>query len=200
MTLSFSNIGKKFYQRWIFRRISGKLSVSEKLVLIGRNGSGKSTLMRIFAGQLSQSEGELEYRIGNKKLPVGNLYQYISWSAPYLDMYLDLSLAEHLNLHFRFKECLLNHPQEIIDVLKLNEHEHKKLRYYSSGMLQRAKVGMALFTKSPLLLLDEPTSNMDTQNAALMLDLIHTYSQNRLLILASNMEREYDGIENIITL
>ena len=133
-------------------------------------------------------------------MSITQLYPHISWSAPYLDLYLDLTLEEHLNMHFRFKKCLLDDEKEVMKILQLEKHKHKKLRYYSSGMLQRAKVGLALFTQTPILLLDEPTSNMDTQNADKILTLIEENLQNRIFILASNMEREYQSFPKILSL
>ncbi len=200
MQLSFSKLGKKFYHRWIFRNLDCLVSAPTKLVLVGSNGSGKSTLMRILAGQLSPTEGKLSYTLGGKRIPLDKIYRHISWTAPYLDIYPDLNFLEHLRLHFRFKTCLLESPEAVIDRLRLSPHKDKKLRYYSSGMLQRAKVGIALFTQSDILLLDEPTSNMDSQNAQRMLELIRTYSKGRLLILASNMDREYEGTEHLLRL
>ena len=95
---------------------------------------------------------------------------------------------------------LLKNPEEVIDILNLRPHIDKKLRFYSSGMLQRAKVGLALFTQSDILLLDEPTSNMDPDNANLILDLIDNHLEERTYVLASNMEREYQSFEHILRL
>lgn len=189
--LAFSGIGKKYYQRWIFRNLNGELKPGDTLALIGQNGSGKSTLLRILAAQLSATEGKIQYSYDNQAITSSQIYRYLSWSAPSLSIYLDLSLDEHLALHFRFKPCLLESWQALPRILKLEDHRDKKLRFYSSGMLQRVKVALALFSDTPLLFLDEPTSNMDTHNASYMLDLIQQYSQERITVLASNMQREH---------
>ncbi|RMG27996.1 MAG: ATP-binding cassette domain-containing protein [Bacteroidetes bacterium] len=198
--LSFSGLGKKYYQRWLFRDLAWEAASPCRLAITGSNGSGKSTLLRILGGQLNPTEGQLAFFKGAERLSVLRLYPHLSWSAPFVELYQDLSLEEHIRLHFRFKTCLLPRPEDLIDQLRLRGHEHKKLRYYSSGMRQRAQVGLALFTRSDMLLLDEPTSNMDSHNARLMLELIHTYSQNRILIMASNMEREFETFEDRIRL
>lgn len=193
MRITLNEVGKKFYQRWVFRGISFDIGQGDLLALTGSNGSGKSTLMRIIAAQLKPNEGQVSYTLENELLPSADIYKHISWSGPYIDLYPDLNLREMFVLHFRFKRCLLPDFQQAFDLLELSEHAEKPLRFYSSGMLQRCKVGLALFTDTPFLLLDEPTSNMDTKNAAKILQMIQTYRQHRLLILASNMEREYES-------
>ncbi len=200
MNIFLQDIGKKFYGRWLFREIQQDLKAGERLALVGSNGSGKSTLLRIIAGQMNPSEGRVIYQLNGKKLNAEHFFQHLSWSGPYIELYQDLTFAEHLRLHFRFKKCLFDQAEEIIDLLHLRPHKDKKLRFYSSGMQQRAKVGLALFTQSRLLLLDEPTSNMDSENASRMLELIETHLGDRILVLASNMEREFHTFEKVLRL
>ena len=137
---------------------------------------------------------------GKNRIPLGGLYQFISWAAPYIDAYDDLNLEELFSIYFQLKTCLLDSTEDVIRELQLWEDRKKPLKYYSSGMLQRAKVGMALFTDSELLLLDEPTANMDDANASRILSLINEYSKERMLVLASNMSREFDRFDSIIRL
>lgn len=187
-------VGKRFYQRWLFRSMSHDFSAHPHLALVGPNGSGKSTLMRIIAGQMIPTEGKVRYRINGEIVPTNQWYQSLSWSGPYVALYPDLTLREHLNLHFRFKDCLLPDQEALIEILRLKAHVDKPLRVYSSGMLQRVKVGTALFTDTPVLMLDEPTSNMDQENADYMLGLIQQYLGARIFILASNLAREYQTL------
>lgn len=197
--IELEGIGKKFNKRWLFKDLTFSLGKQKKLALIGTNGSGKSTLLRILAAQTTPSSGKIRYHLNGKILPLADAYKYISWMGPYLEVFPELTLTELFTLHFRFKSPLLS-PSEIIELLNLSEEKDKMLRYYSSGMLQRAKVGLALFTDSKVLMLDEPTSNMDKKNADLILGLIDTYLGDRIFILASNMEREYDTFQNQLRL
>ncbi|MEZ4825731.1 MAG: ATP-binding cassette domain-containing protein [Bacteroidia bacterium] len=200
LNIQLEGIGKKFYHRWIFRDISHDFSIHPQLALVGRNGSGKSTLLRIIAGQLTPSAGKIVWTEGEFRIPAEQYYRHLSWAGPFTDLYPDLTLKEHIRLHFQFKACILPEPEELISLLKLEDHQDKMLRYYSSGMLQRVKVGLALFSRSNLLILDEPTSNMDSANAEWMLGLINTHLNNRFYLLASNMEREYQNIPRILQL
>ncbi len=198
--IQLEEVGKKFYQRWIFRHISQTISPGTSTVIRGGNGSGKSTLLRIIAGQLPYSEGKITYSFMDEKIPLHKWYQHISWSAPAIDLYPDLSLSEFWTFHFRLKGCLLSSIGEMAEILELTNQLDKKLRFFSSGMLQRAKVGTALFSKTSILLLDEPTSNLDSYYSELLLKLIHTYTNDRTFILASNLAREYQHIDQQILL
>lgn len=200
MEIELQGIGKKFYGRWLFRNLNQQLKAGDRIALVGSNGSGKSTLLRIIAGQMQASEGKLSYVSEGKKIDPELFFRQISWSGPYVELYQDLSFAEHLRLHFRFRKCLLGSEEEVIERLQLGPHRDKKLRFYSSGMLQRAKVGLALFTQSEVLMLDEPTSNMDRDNARRILGLLESHLGDRIFILASNMEREFGSFSNILRL
>lgn len=192
--ISLKGIGKKFNRNWLFKDLDLSLGEHKKVALVGTNGSGKSTLLRIIAAQTSPSAGKVQYFIDGKKIPQDQVYQHISWMGPYVEVFPELTLEEQFRLHFKFKTPLLSSIEEMIKVLDLWDDKDKLLNYYSSGMLQRAKVGMAIFTQSRVLMLDEPTSNMDKDNARKILDLIDQYLGDRILIMASNMEREYDPI------
>lgn len=196
-TLQLQHIGKRFQGKWLFRELTFTLQQGEQLALLGMNGAGKSTLMRIIAGQLTPTEGKVVMISGKKRISHDFFYPFVSWTSPAMQLYPDLTLKEHIDLHFQLKNCLLPTPTDMIDLLQLQKDADKKLRFYSSGMLQRVKVGLALFSQSQILLLDEPTANMDTENAQRILDLIQTYVGNRVYLLASNLEREYAGMERL---
>ncbi|MEL6649872.1 MAG: ATP-binding cassette domain-containing protein [Bacteroidota bacterium] len=198
--IRLEQVGKQFYRRWIFRDINLNLGEHPQTALVGTNGSGKSTLLRIIAGQLAPSEGQISFHAGEKKLPVARVYQHLSWAGPQVEMYPELTLEELIRLHFQLKTCLLPDPMELIDLLRFRGHHQKPLKFFSSGMQQRAKVGIALLSQSDLLLLDEPTSNMDEANASRMLELIDQYRQDRVFVLASNLPREHERLDHRIQL
>ena len=200
VSLEVQNLGKKFYHRWVFKNLSFTLEPSEQVAIVGSNGSGKSTLLHLLAGQTLPTEGKVKMNSSKKPLPREKWYTHLSWASPAMEIYTELSLAEHLRLHFTFNKCILDDPQEIIQVLKLKGHAHKPLRFFSSGMLQKVKIGQAIFTESSILLLDEPTSFMDDSNSALTLDLVQSFVKDRILVIATNIEREHKLFERHIRL
>jgi ABC-type multidrug transport system ATPase subunit len=68
---------------------------------------------------------------------------------------------------------------------------NKQIRYFSSGMKQRLKLGLAIFSNCPILLLDEPCSNLDKEGYALYKQLIAQYAMHKLIIVGSNDPEEY---------
>lgn len=200
LKVNLDSVGKKYYQQWIFKDLSYDINPGNHVAVIGSNGSGKSTLLKLISGQALPSSGKISFSNSFGPIPYSQIYLHLSWAGPFLDPYPDLTLLEYTNLHFRFKQCLLPDKSEIISILRFEKHIQKQLRNFSSGMLQRLMVGMALFSKSDLLLLDEPTSNMDTENAAYTLALIKKYLGDRTYVLASNLPREYESISSKILL
>ena len=74
------------------------------------------------------------------------------------------------------------------------------MRYYSSGMKQRVRLAQALFSDTPVVLLDEPCTNLDVEGIVLYRELIRDYTAGRLLIVSSNDLQEYDFCEERINI
>ncbi|MFN8394353.1 MAG: ATP-binding cassette domain-containing protein [Bacteroidia bacterium] len=185
-----TGLGKRFFRQWVFRGMDFEVQQGERVLLTGDNGSGKSTLMRILAGQLAPTEGQLSLVVDGKKIDPEFWYQYLSWSGPYMELYTDLSLAEAVHLHASFRKLIVPEA-DVLDLLQLQDHRNKLLKHFSSGMMHRVKVGLSILSQSKILLLDEATTNMDEANSKLVLDLMDHYIGDRLLIFASNRPEEF---------
>ena len=135
--LEVSGVSQKFLRSWIFKDISLSLESGKSMLITGPNGSGKSTLLRIIAGQLEPTKGSVSLTIDGKVIPREFTYRHLCWSGPYFDLYTDLTLEEAIQMHFQFKDCILNKPKDIIQELKLKAHARRALKNYSSGMLLR---------------------------------------------------------------
>lgn len=79
----------------------------------------------------------------------------------------------------------------VIELLNMHSSRNKLIRYFSSGMKQRLKLALAFCSDTPMLMLDEPTSNLDKQGVAWYLELVQQFAANRLTIICSNQEQEY---------
>lgn len=198
MTIALNNVGRRFNQEWIFRNLSCQFNAGEKYAVLGPNGSGKSTLLSIVLGSLSPSEGTIAYEEG-KEVSVEKIYQYISFAAPYLDLIEEFTLEETIDFHFKFKQLFEGLTKEaVLDRLGLAKSQDKPLKYFSSGMKQRTKLVLACCTNTPILLLDEPTSNLDQQGLVWYRDLIADFTQNKLVIVGSNQEVEYSFCNHFV--
>lgn len=193
MKITLQNTGRRFNQEWIFRKVDYTFSSNNKYVILGPNGSGKSTLIKVLTGQLTPSEGKIQFFLGDNEIHVDDIYQHVSIAAPYIELIEEYTLNELLDFHFKFKAFILDFDkQKIVSLLKMEKSINKQVKYFSSGMKQRVKLVLACCSASDILFLDEPTSNMDVEGEKWYLELIEkTYSGNRILIIGSNQQKEY---------
>ena len=197
MNIQLSNISKRYNYEWIFRKVDFEFTSDNNYVILGANGSGKSTLLKLIAGNLIPSEGEISYRIKDSKSEIktiaeDKIYNYISYAAPYLDLFDEFTFTETIQFQEKFKSFYNGlTTKQIIELTKLDKAKNKQLKYFSSGMKQRVKLALAILCNTPLLFLDEPTSNLDKKAIAWYQNLINNYSENRLIIVCSN-QQEYE--------
>lgn len=194
MTISLEKTGKRFNYEWIFRKIDFTFEKGNRYAILGPNGSGKSTLLQIIAGSLTQSEGKIHYSLNWQSLANENVFRYLSLATPYLELIEEYTLAELLYFQKEFKPFLNNISIEAIaKAVQLENALHKQIRYFSSGMKQRAKLAQAIFADTPLLLLDEPCTNLDEAGIQLYHDLLMQFTTNKLVIISSNDVQEYSA-------
>lgn len=199
MEITLKNIGRRFNRDWIFRDVNYSFSKGNSYAILGRNGSGKSTLLQIIAGSLTPSEGIIEIGFNGKSCDPDDVHQSLSIAAPYLELIEEFTLSEMIDFHFKFKSYLKDlNKKRLIEILDLQSSQNKALKYFSSGMKQRTKLALAIFSDTPLLLLDEPASNLDAEAISWYLDLIQRYSSDRIVIVCSNQEYEYSFCQNQI--
>lgn len=199
MTISLINTGKRFNRDWIFRHINFQFLPGNIYAIIGPNGSGKSTLLQVIAGALSPSEGKLTYQRNNNAgdkttgATPEEVYLQIAFAAPYLELIEEMTLREFLLFHEKFKPFKTTVSiQDIIRTIGLEDAVNKQIRYFSSGMKQRVKLAQSFFSDTPVLLLDEPCTNLDKEGVSLYRQLIVDYGKGRLVIISSNDPVEYD--------
>ena len=138
------------------------------------------------------NEGGIAYHHLDKIIEPEKIFKKISFAAPYLDLVEEMTLYEFLSFHGKMKSWIdLFDTKKIIFLLDLEKSAHKQLRYFSSGMKQRVKLAQAIFSNVPVVLLDEPTTNLDEEGIQLYKTLIENYCENRLVIISSNDKEEY---------
>ncbi len=206
--ISLIDSGKRFNRDWIFRHITHTFETGRSYAITGPNGSGKSTLLQSIAGSIQLSEGREEYGISTTEqgilniegkaeqytnVPSENFYRYLSIAAPYVELIEEMTAKEFLHFHRQFKPLVSQVSiDEILSVIGLEKSADKQIRYFSSGMKQRIKLAQAIFSDVPVLLLDEPCTNLDTGGYQLYHKLMEGYCTNKLIIVSSNDEQEMD--------
>lgn len=202
-TITLENTGKRYGRDWIFRKINYQFSQGKSYALLGPNGSGKSTLLQLIAGNQSPTEGAVKFYRNNQIIETEDVFRHISLCAPYMQLIEEFTLMEQLRFHFSFKTGMSGMTgiermsgktgiERICGILGLERHADKQIRHFSSGMKQRVKLCLAVLSEVPVVLLDEPATNLDEAGVKWYKDLLKNYLNDRLLIISSNRLEEYE--------
>lgn len=192
MKICLEKAGKRYQRHWVFKELSYTFESSNAYALLGANGSGKSTLLRVISGLQSASQGKVIYQNAGTDLPLSEAFTTLSYCAPGMELPEEMTLLEFFEFHFSFKKPIGGLKiKDIIELTGLNKSAQKSIADYSSGMKQRVKLAQAIFSDTPVLLLDEPATNLDEAGVQQYLDWMARFGSNRLVIVASNDEREY---------
>ena len=189
-----------FGRRLIFDKINYQFSPGKVYGLAGRNGSGKSTLAKIIDGLLTPTRGKVLHKLNGKDIPEIKIQDNLGFVSPYLVLYDEFTAWENLEhlakirgLHFD-EECAAG----LLKDFGIHSRRNDLLKGYSSGMKQRMKFIFSLLHDPPLLIFDEPTSNLDTAGKQVVYDTIRREAESKIVILASNEENDLEFCDEII--
>ncbi len=200
MKITLTQTGKRYNREWIFRGFDHEFKSSYSYAITGPNGSGKSTLLQVIAGAVMASEGKIVFTDGEgREMAEAEAYKEVSIVAPYLELIEEMTAMELLHFHQQFKPLLLS-IEDCLHQVGLKKAAHKQIRYFSSGMKQRLKLAQAFLSQTQILLLDEPTTNLDASGIELYHHLMAQFTDNRILIVCSNDKNEYEGCKEIISI
>lgn len=187
LEIRLQNLSKKFGSTRILKDFSHTFRDSSPCHIEGPNGSGKSSLLKIIAGFTTPDQGSIQWMHNDKSLTAPEIWSLLSYAAPYIDVPEEFTLTELLNFHTKFRPFQNNlTPEYLIDRAGLTKSKDKTVRSFSSGMKQRVKLGLAILADTPLLLLDEPVSNLDKAGKDFYAGLINDFGKNRMIIVCSN--------------
>jgi ABC-type multidrug transport system ATPase subunit len=199
MQLLIDQLGKRFNREWIFKQFSAKLQAGKSYTFVGPNGSGKSTLLHVISGVMPSTEGKIIYQLGNQTIEEDKWYRQLVIAAPYLELIEEFSLLELLDFHTRFKPFKEGiSKNELVERIELEGSKNKAIKYFSSGMKQRLKLALAFYSNVPVVMLDEPTSNLDAKWSAWYREEVQQLSPDQILLICSNVPAEYDFCDTII--
>lgn len=201
MDLSIQSLTKSFSGRTIFKDLHVHIPSGSRWAITGRNGAGKSTLLKILSGALLPSSGTVVYSNNGLKLEEDQVYKYVHFVAPYNTIIEEQRISEVFQMHQQLG---------LLKSFTSFDEWHARLSYtypldipvkaFSSGMKQRIKLGLALLDERPLILLDEPGSNLDKQGKQWLGEMIANLSRKQTIIIASNEPEEIIWGENEIHL
>lgn len=201
MKIKFASVSKRYRREWILRNIDLELEPAGRYAVTGPNGSGKSTFLKMLSGHLSPTKGKITFTKNERQIEIMDVYKHLSFAAPYIELIEEFTLLEALHFHQGFRPFLSGlNPNNVIEILGLQKATHSPIMQFSSGMKQRLKLALACMTQANFILLDEPTTNLDTQGMAWYQELLNSYIQDRLVIIASNVPDDYRICEHFINI
>ena len=202
MQIQLNAASKRFNKEWIFSNLDFSFTTGQHYALIGNNGSGKSTLLQIIAGYIGLTKGTIHWtNTAGLAIDSSNIFQHISIAAPYLELVEEFTALEQIAFHQEFKPLQSGlEPIELLEKIGLGNAAKKQIRNFSSGMKQRLKLALAIFDQAPILLLDEPCSNLDQEGIQTYHQLMQAYAMHKLIIVASNDPQEYQFCSQQVSL
>lgn len=197
-----SSLSKSFGRRLIFKDIGFSLEDSGIFGIAGPNGSGKSTLVKIIAGLISPSSGKIIHSFSGKEIIPERLHNHIGFISTYLILYEEFTAWENLTISSNIRGVKFSNEkvETLLNKFLIFNRRNDLVKTYSSGMKQRLKFIFALMHSPDVLILDEPTSNLDEEGKKVVYDIIQEEGKDRIVVIASNEEKDLNLCEQIIFL
>jgi len=192
--IRLENVEHRFGLRKVFQNISMTVTSGQTGIIMGANGAGKSTLLKIVAGLLPPTTGKVHIEVNGVALDAAGKRKQIGYVAPDLTLYRELTGAENLEFFANLRGITLTHEdlKNLLTRVGLRGRGRDLAGTYSSGMRQRLKYAFALLGDPAILLLDEPTANLDVHGIAIVEEILDTHLKQpgRVAIVATNEPRE----------
>ncbi|MCU5407433.1 ABC transporter ATP-binding protein [Bacillus cereus] len=184
--IRLENVNKKFSgESSVLRNINLTFRSGERIGIVGSIGSGKTTLLRIIMGIYRPASGKVVHFINKNQIG------YLPASK---GIYDELTVLENLIFWTKAFNKSIEVVKEIITNLKMESMVKKKASQLSSGMKQKLAFACAIIHKPKVLILDEPTVNLDVENRILLKNIIKNYLPDSCIIITSH---NFDDIENL---
>ena len=189
MKIILNNISKKYNKKYVFKNFSYQFE-NKYYSITGSNGSGKTTLLKIILGYITPQNGNVTYYKNNSKIEDDN-FGFFSFASPYQEIIEEFTLNEIIHFHFKFLSSINKMKEnEIINLLEMEEYSNIKISNFSTGMKQKVKLGLALFSECEFTLLDEPCSNLDDNGIIWYHKNVEESLKFKKIIVASNNKNE----------
>lgn len=199
INLQCTDLSKNYNGKIIFKNVNISLTQKSSLVINGRNGSGKSTLLKVISHLIRFDKGNIKLKINDEIIPKEKIYTKIGFLAPYISLYDELTGWENLVFFCDLKVVQKDKKEEelkyLLEKVGLYKRKNDLIRNYSSGMKQRLKLAFAIINNPPLLLMDEPRTNLDEEGISVVYKIAEEQKERGILILATNEKEDNELCE-----
>jgi len=182
--ITLHNIAFSYHEKTVFEQVSFGLKKGEFLAIIGPNGSGKSTLLKLLLGLLKPLSGTLSFDTNAEtKKALGYVPQSTDMNLEFPISALDVVLTGQKSTHTK---ALKQSAYEALCSVGMEALAHERIGRLSGGQRQRVFIARALMGDPNLLILDEPTSNIDAEGAQEIFDLLKSLTPHKTVITVSH--------------
>ncbi|SDI52299.1 lipoprotein-releasing system ATP-binding protein [Chryseobacterium taeanense] len=190
--LSIHNINKYFYEPekfQVLKEVSFEVEKGEFVAVVGKSGSGKSTLLYLLSTMDTDYEGRISINetlvtgLKQNQLSafrnehIGFVFQF-HYLLPEFSV-LDNVMLPALKLKKHPKEQIEHKAMELLSLLDIKGHEHKKASKISGGQQQRVAIARALINDPAIIMGDEPTGNLDSKNTEIVFEIFRELAKER---------------------
>ena len=177
--------------------VSFEVRRGEIVGFLGPNGAGKSTTMRILTCFIAPTSGTAKVRgqdVFDDTLAVRASLGYLPQRAP---LYLEMTVYEYLRFAAQVRnldgDTFKKRARNVVEVCGLAQSLSKEIRHLSHGYRQRVGLAQALIHDPPILILDEPTSDLDPNEKAEFLNYLKQIGKDRTVLLSTHNLKEVES-------
>ena len=196
--LTTKELGKNFKHKRVLDQINLNVPTGKIYCIMGPNGAGKSTLLKIISGIEKPTEGVVTFKDKNWKREdlkvIGSLIEEPG-------LFDNLTVEENIKLKLKLHRIENKNQEQILNTLSFGEHNHEKVKGFSTGMRQRLGIALAFMGNPDLVILDEPTNGLDTFGIHELRELLMLEKkQGKTIIIASHMLSEIQKVADRIAI
>jgi len=173
---------------WALENINLSIHHGDFLAIFGPNGGGKTTLLKLILGLLKPNKGKILYNFKKKGRPIGYLPQTQfkeDFPIKVIDLVL-MGLITKKSWGFWFSKREKQKAEEVLDIVDMLKYKNYPIKDLSGGQLQRVYLARALVSDPELLILDEPTSNIDPKAKFCLYDFLEKLNSDITLVMVSH--------------
>ncbi|MCT3342031.1 ABC transporter ATP-binding protein [Lactobacillus johnsonii] len=196
--LTTKELGKNFKHKRVLDQINLNVPTGKIYCIMGPNGAGKSTLLKIISGIEKPTEGVVTFKDKNWKREdlkvIGSLIEEPG-------LFDNLTVEENIKLKLKLHRVENKNQEQILNTLGFGDHNHEKVKGFSTGMRQRLGIALAFMGNPNLVILDEPTNGLDTFGIHELRELLMLEKkQGKTIIIASHMLSEIQKVADRIAI
>lgn len=197
MKIQINNLYKKYDDYYALQDINLVLE-NGMYGLLGSNGAGKTTLMKILAGLLRRSDGEIAYdgKVLKNTKEIRNRIGYIPQNFSFYPDMTVYEIMDYFSCLNKIKKNRREVVENLLEMVHLGEQKNLKTKALSGGMKQRLGIAVSLIGNPDLLLVDEPTVGLDPEERIHFSNILTEFSRDRTILLSSHIVSDIEATCN----